>query len=195
VRLDGSVIDVKVTGFPLNYKGHDATMVVVEDITLRKTAEEELKKRERELEKNALDLQEANAALKVLLRHREEDKTALANTILANVKELIFPYIEKLRRTHLSDSQTTYLGILESSLNEIVSPFLQKMAAIYSRFTPSEIQVANLIRSGKTSKEIAELLNVATATVDTHRSNIRKKLGLTNNKDINNLRTYLLSFT
>ena len=189
VRLDGPVIDVEVTGFPFNYKGHDTTMVFMEDITQRKKAEARLKKREKELEKNALDLQEANAALKVLLRHREEDKTTLENAILTNVKELIFPYIEKLRHTYLSDSQTMYLGILESGLNEIVSPFLQRMTAIYSHFTPTEIQVANLIRSGKTSKEIAELLNVSAATVDTHRNNIRNKLGLRNNKNISNLRS------
>ena len=105
------------------------------------------------------------------------------------------PYVETLKQTYLSDSQRTNLDIIESGLNEIVSPFLQRMAAIYSRFTPSEIQIANLIRSGKTSKEIARLINVSRATVDTHRNNIRNKLGLRNNKNINNLRTYLLSLT
>ncbi len=167
----------------------------IRDITEQKRTEEALRNREQELKDKSVNLEEANAALKVLLRHREEDRATLENAILANVKELISPYIEKLRHTHLSDSQTTYLDILESGLNQIASPFLQKMSAIYSRFTPSETQIANLIRGGKTSKEIAELLHVSTATVDTHRNNIRKKLGLRNNKNVNNLRTYLLSLT
>ena len=167
----------------------------IRDITEHKQTEEALRSRERELKDKSVNLEEANAALRVLLRHREEDKTALENAILANVKELILPCIEKLRHTRLSDSQTMHLGTLESSLNQIISPFLQKMAAIYSHFTPSEIQTANLIRSGKTSKEIGEILSVSPATIDTHRNNIRKKLGLRNNKKTNNLRSYLLSLT
>ena len=91
----------------------------------------------------------------------------------------------------MSDSQGTYVGIIESGLNEIISPFLQKLAATYSRFTRTEIQVANLIKSGKSSKEIAELLNVSTGTVETHRNNIRNKLGL-RHKNIN-LQAHLLS--
>ncbi len=167
----------------------------IRDVTEQKQTEEALRNRERELEDKSVNLQEANTALRVLLKHRDEDKKTLESTVLANVRELAFPYIEKLKHTHLSESQTMYLGILECSLNEIVSPFLQKMAAIYSRFTPSEIQIANLIRSGRTSKEIAEILKVSRATVDTHRNNIRKKLGLRNNKNINNLQSYLLSLT
>ena len=169
----------------------DYFLTLLQDVTQRKKAEEELKTREKELERKSFDLEEANTALKVLLRHREEDKWALENTIQANVRELVFPYIEKLRNTHLSDSQGTYLGVIESGLNEIISPFLRNMAATYSRFTRTEIQVANLIKGGKSSKEIAELLTVSTGTVETHRNNIRNKLGL-RHKDIN-LQSHLLS--
>jgi DNA-binding CsgD family transcriptional regulator len=51
-----------------------------------------------------------------------------------------------------------------------------------------EIQVTNLVRQGKTTKKIAELLNLATSTIDTHRNKIRKKLGIKNKKI--NLKTY-----
>jgi DNA-binding CsgD family transcriptional regulator len=76
-------------------------------------------------------------------------------------------------------------------MNDIVSPFLQRMSLKYSNFTQTEIQVANLIKVGKTTKEIAELMNVSKGTIDAHRNNIRSKLGL-NRKKIN-LRAYLLS--
>ncbi|MGD0229255.1 MAG: PAS domain S-box protein [Syntrophorhabdales bacterium] len=191
VRLDGLVIDVQVTGSPFKYRGRDGAMVAAADITRQKQTEEELKHRERELEDKSVNLEEANAALRALLRHRDEDKKTLESTILANITELVLPYIKKLRSKNLTDNQSMYLTIVESNLKEIISPFLQKMTAIYAHFTPMEIQIADLIKSGKTSKEIAEFLNIGSGTVHSHRNNIRSKLGL-NNKDIN-LRTFLLS--
>jgi len=191
VRLDGSAIDVAMTGFPFNYGGRDAVMVFTEDISQRKHVEETLKKREVELENKSLNLEEANTALKVLLKHRDEDKKTLESAILANVKELVSPYVDKLKNSHLSDNQMAYLGIIESGLNEIISPFLQKMSSRYARFTSTEVQIINMIKGGKTTKEIAELLHIGKATVDSHRNSIRKKLGLGNQKI--NLQTYLLS--
>jgi PAS domain S-box-containing protein len=191
IRKDGTFLDTEASVTKTTLKGEPVSLVYIRDITKRKLAEEALKKRENELEIKSINLEEANIALKVLLRHREEDKKALKDTILANVQELVFPYVEKLKNGHLSDNQMAYLGILETNLSDIISPFLQKMTSSYSLFTPTEIQVASLIKSGKTSKEIAELMNVSTGTIDTHRNSIRSKLDL-NNKKIN-LRTYLLS--
>lgn len=184
---DGSVRYVSVAAAVVS----NDILVMFNDLTARTKAEEALKRRERELESKSVNLEEANTALKVLLAHRDEDKRALEETILANVKELVLPYIDKLRMSHLTDKQQTYLGIVESGLKDVVSPFLKKMTGGYARFTPTEIQVANFIRSGKTSKEIGELLNVSRGTVDTHRNSIRSKLGL-RNKGVN-LRSHLLT--
>ena len=130
----------------------DYFLTLLQDVTQRKSAEEGLKRREEELEKKSFDLEEANTALKVLLRHRDEDKSTLETAIQANVRELVFPYIEKLKGTHLNDAQGTYLGIIESGLNEVISPFLHKLGAMYSRFTRTEIQVANLIRTARAAR-------------------------------------------
>ena len=181
--------DVSLTVIPIH--GKRIMHTVWRDITERKQAEEALKNRERELEDKSVNLEEANVALRVLLKHRNQDKKTLENRVLTNIKQLVFPYIEKLRSRSLTDNQAGYLNIIESNLNEVISPFLQKMTAIYAHFTPTEIQVADLIKDGRTSKEIGELLKVGGGTVHTHRNNIRKKLGLSSEKT--NLRTYLLS--
>ena len=153
----------------------------------------ELSVANKELEVKTTNLEEANTALKILLKKRDEDKIELEEKVLSNVKELVVPYLEKLKKSGLDDKQETYLSILESNLNDIISPFLRHLSSKYLNLTPAEIQIANLVKEGKTTKEIAELLASTRWAVDFHRNNLRKKLGLTNKKA--NLRTYLLSLT
>jgi DNA-binding CsgD family transcriptional regulator len=161
------------------------------DITDRKEAEIALLKRENELEEKTQSLEELNTALKVLLEKRQEDKIQGEEKILTNIRELVKPYLEKLKHEGLNRSQKTYMDIVESNLDEIVSPFTFRMSSNHLNLTPTEIQVANLIKQGKRSKEIAELIHASPKTIAIHRGSIRKKLGLQNKKI--NLRAYLLS--
>ena len=85
----------------------------------------------------------------------------------------------------------TYIEIIRSLLNEIITPFFSQLSSKYTNLTPTEIQVAGLVKEGKTTKEIAELLILSAGTIEFHRNNVRKKLGLRNKKT--NLRTYLMS--
>ncbi len=50
----------------------------------------------------------------------------------------------------------------------------------YELLTEREREILQLIAEGKTSREIAELLNLSTSTVDTHRGHIMEKLDLHN---------------
>jgi len=170
-----------------------AVTVVSKDINERKQAEEALRKREEELVSKSSMLEEANTTLRVLLKRREEDKEELEEKVLANIKELVIPYIEMLKKNQLNNRNTECLSILDSNLKNIISPFSQKLSSKYLNLTPKEIQVASLIKEGRTSKEIAGVLNVATSSVDFHRYNIRNKFGLKNKKV--SLRSYLLSFS
>jgi PAS domain S-box-containing protein len=164
---------------------------VITDITELKRTEQALKEREEELEIKAKNLEEANVALKILLQRIEEDKIALEENVLSNTKELIAPYLTKLMNSKLDETQKGYANILETNLNNITSSFAHAISSKYLNLTPTELRVANLVREGKTTKEIADLLNLSSRTVETHRKNIRKKLGLTDKKA--NLRSKLLS--
>lgn len=154
----------------------------------RKMAEEALKRREQALELKSRSLEEANTALKVLLQHREEDKASLEEQVLANIRKLVLPYIENLKRLKLNDNQAAQVRIMEDNLKKIVSPFLRNLTSSYLDLTPREIQVANLVKEGKTTKEMTEILNISATAVDFHRKNLRSKFG------IKNKRTNLMAF-
>jgi len=171
--------------------GSISKITIYRDITDRKLTQNALIESEEVLKIKAKNLEELNAALKVLLNKRQEDKKEFEEGILSNLRTLIEPHIVKLKRSKLSQSQKTLLNILESNLNEMVSPFTRKLSSKYFNLTPTQIQVANLVKQGKTNKDISEILHVAVRTIAFHRENIRKKLGLTNLKT--NLRTYLMS--
>ncbi|HEX2965496.1 MAG TPA: PAS domain S-box protein, partial [Syntrophorhabdaceae bacterium] len=190
-RKDGFIFPVEITGKYMEYDGKGYLCAIVRDITESRKAEQSLRKREEELRIESSRLEEANTALKVLLKHREDDKKEMEERFLSNIKELVLPYIDKLRKGRFGPHQMAYLDIIETNMNDIISPFLQRMSLKYTNFTQTELQVANLIKVGKHTKEIAELMNVSKGTIDSHRNNIRGKLGL--NKKKINLRVYLLS--
>jgi GAF domain-containing protein/DNA-binding CsgD family transcriptional regulator len=160
-----------------------------QELTERKQTEVALRKRETELTEKSKRLEEANAALKVLLERIEQDKRDIQNNVLSNIKQLVFPSIERLKKSELDPNQISFVNILESNLQEVVSPFVSKLSSSFFNLSPTEIKVASLVRDGRTTKEIADLLHLSENTILTHRYHIRSKLGLKNRKA--NLRSYL----
>ena len=153
--------------------------------------ERKVVERTKEIESKTKRLEEINTAMKVLLNKRQEDKKELEENVLANVKGLILPYIEKMHKTRLNEQQRTFLDIIETNIDEIISPFYKKIGLKYFNLTPSELNITSLIKKGKTTKQIAKILNISAKTVDTHRKNIRRKIGIENKKI--NLRSHLLN--
>lgn len=194
-RRDGFLFDVLLSSSLVRNKAGKAICVMgsLLDVTENKKAERTLRARGADLQIKTKSLEEVNTALKVLLKRREEDKTEIEEKILANVKELVAPFLKKLKSTKLDRRQLAYIDILESNLKNIISPFSRKLSSAYLNLTPTEIQVANLVKQGKTAKEIAELMNVSTWTIEAHRKNVRAKIGINNKKA--NLRSCLLSLS
>lgn len=171
--------------------GTQKVILTHENITPLVQIQNTLVKKENELREKSVKLEESNIALKVLLKHREEDRRQLENRMLANVRTLVLPYVEKLSDIPLQARERTIVEIIEERLLEIISPFLNRLTSLHSILTPQEIQVASLVKEGRTSKEIAELLMLSVSAIDFHRKNIRKKLNMTGKEQ--NLRSYLMS--
>jgi DNA-binding CsgD family transcriptional regulator len=157
---------------------------------LRK-AERALREGGKELRAKTKSLEEVNTALRVLLKRRDADRAELEEKVLFNVRELVLPFLEKLKQSRLDSEQASFLHMLESNLNDIVSPFARRLSAKYVSLTPTEILVANLVKANKTTKEIAEVMNLSQRTIESYRESIRRKVGIKNKKA--NLRTYLFS--
>jgi len=183
-KKDGSEISVEITISYYKVFGRRHFSLIIRDISERKIFEEQLKTQ-------AQNLEETNAALRLLLRRRDEDKAELEQKMLSNIKNLLVPYVDKLRIGRLDDRQRALIGIIETNLGEILAPFSQRLISKFYNLTPTEIQVAGLVRDGKNSKEIAEIMNSSARAVDSHRTSIRRKLSLKNKQA--NLRSYLLN--
>jgi DNA-binding CsgD family transcriptional regulator len=152
-----------------------------------------LETRNAQLEEHAKKLEEYNVALKVLLAKREEDISELEEKVLLNVKNLLLPHLDMLKRRSSDHDCKAIIDVVESNLQKITSTFSQKLSSKYLGLTPTEIKVANLVKDGKQIKEIADMLAVSRYAVELHRFNIRRKLGLKSRKI--NLQTYLSSIS
>ncbi len=166
---------------------------LVEEITERKSAEAALRNKTNELLLHSGKLEELNAALKVLLKQREEDRAELEEKVISNVKHLLSPQLDKLKKRKFGPQSKMHLDILEANLNNIVSSFSHKLSSKLINLTPTEIRVANLVREGKTTKEIAEFLDSSPSSINIHRFHIRRKLGLIGKET--NLGSYLTSLS
>jgi PAS domain S-box-containing protein len=134
-------------------------------------------------------LEELNTAMRVLLDKRNEDRLRTEENIRVNLVQLIEPYLERLGNSGLNLSQQQVLDVIRMNITEVVGSPMPELSAKYYIFSPTELQVANLIRKGRTTKEVAHLLNLSPRTVESYRNSIRRKLGLKKKKV--NLKTYL----
>lgn len=175
----------------------------LEDLVQARTAElaksnaqlrEEIERRAEATQKlrNSSDsLQEMNTAMRVLLDKRTEDQERAEEVIRMSLKELIDPYLERLGNSGLRSSQKQLLDVIRMNLDEVVGSSMPELSSKYYMLTPNEVQVVNLVRKGKTTKEMSRLLNLSIRTIEAYRNSIRKKFNLKNKKI--NLRTYLSS--
>jgi DNA-binding CsgD family transcriptional regulator len=156
-----------------------------------KNTEKALRAREEELKVKIDALEEANSALRVLLTQKDEDKKDIEERVVSNVRELVLPFLQNLKQSKLDIQQSANLNILEANLDSIISPFSRTLSTKYISLTPQEIQIANLIKEGKSNRETAELMNLSRRTIESHRENMRRKMGLKHKRA--NLRAHLLS--
>lgn len=142
-------------------------------------AENSLREARYDLENKNRNLEEMNTALRVLLKHQGEEKKDFENGIIEGLDVLVYPYINKMKSITIDEEQQMYLGIIERNLGEITKGFIRNLASALMILTPTEIRITRLITDEESTKSIAKIMNTSESTVNFHRRNIRRKLGLT----------------
>lgn len=180
IPVEGRCNIIRQHGKPVTITG------IFRDITQRRQAEESLELAYTEMEHRVAvrtqELEEANIALGVIIKRYDQNKKEIEQQILKNLWERISPAVERLKKSGLRDSQERYLELIEAGMIEILSPHSPGIELTLAKLTSTEKTVANLIKQGKNTKEVAAILNIATSTVSKHRENIRKKIGIANKK-------------
>ncbi|NOE33069.1 MULTISPECIES: LuxR C-terminal-related transcriptional regulator [unclassified Ruegeria] len=176
----------------------ESDLALLQEVYLRRALEEKLNETLAQLETRVSDrtreLQETNTALRVLLSSLEDDRKSRDMEIVEQVRSRVLPYLDKVRAQLAGDeAQSVYLDLVENNLNEITSSLSDKLTDAFAAMTPTEMEIAQMVMFGKTTKDIAKALSRETSTIDFHRNNIRRKLGLDGRDQ--NLRSHLLSIS
>ncbi|MBU0664629.1 MAG: PAS domain S-box protein [Proteobacteria bacterium] len=195
-RKDEYLLDIHLRSSPIQEGVLQQRIVFTAmDVSNRVAAERALTQAHDKLEKRVQErteeLEEANVALKVLLQHRGKEKNEVEEKVIASVHEFVFPFLEKIQKTDSLRMVELHVHSLRKILEEIVEPFAKNIIEKDLRLTPREIQVASLVRHGRTTQEIAEMMGLSRRTIETYRDNLRRKFNIKNKNT--NLRSYLLS--
>ncbi|MCQ9205879.1 MAG: PAS domain-containing protein [Omnitrophica bacterium] len=152
-----------------------ACLEVARNISERKSAEVALKVSESKLREQKISLEQKNIALSEILEQIGIEKRQIKEDVALNVEKVLLPLLERLRVKGVSRK---YLTLLRKNLQELTSSFGRKITDKKAVLSPREIEICNMIKNGLSSKEISILLNVSLRTIEKHRFNIRKKLGI-----------------
>lgn len=188
-KADGTTMTCLYSAELISVSGKTRLLSIAIDITDQKIQQKEMNRKQSELEAHAKKLEDMNTALNVLIEHRSDEKENVKKEILKHFEKLVFPYFPASKGTKNHEGNSTVLSIIERNIKEILLKGDNKSLALYLGLTPMESQIAQMIKDGKTSKDIANILKLSVHTVYFHRENIRKKLDIS--KSDTNLKTYL----
>ncbi|UCC43735.1 MAG: PAS domain S-box protein [Candidatus Zixiibacteriota bacterium] len=180
---------VDYAGTRISYLGNPAVLGTAFDITDRKEAEQLLRETTEELRTEQQALADKNVALKQVLEHIEEERRGYKKRICDDVRQTVTPFIERLRRIVRDERVEPEIEALMDKLNAELERNIDAFSELYASLTPRELQICELIKEGRSSKQISSDLSLSLLTVHKHREQIREKLGITN-KQVN-LSVYL----
>jgi PAS domain S-box-containing protein len=189
VTRQGEVRSCVVSAEMIDIGQRACILAVTRDVTQQKEQEERLHELSETLRREQVDFVRKNVALNEVLQHIEQEKQVYRHEIASNLDNLLRPMLRKLREQGRLDRRE--LDLLQRGLDDVTGQNIDQFKNNMSKLTPRELDILEMIRSGRSSKQIADALDLSSQTVHKHRQSIRRKLQI-DHREIN-LATYLRS--
>ncbi len=181
--VDGKTFPATVTAARSDWDGRRYWSLIVRDETQQKAMETQLRQEKQQIE-------EMNLTLKTVMKSIEQDRKDFESRVASKIKTSLLPGLKKIDAASESGGRKSYLAILEEQLIGLTAGFEKELDVGLLKLTKTEIEVCRLVQAGCSSKDICDAMKLSFDTVQTHRKNIRKKLGLNGAKL--NLHTFLM---
>jgi PAS domain S-box-containing protein len=189
VTKGGSVRSCLVSAELIELDRRRCMLAVTRDVTDARTADERLRETTEKLRRDHVELVRKNIALNEVLEHLQKEKEQFRHELCASVENLVRPVLKKLRESGSVSARE--IERLQHNLDEVTGRHLDQFRNNLAKLTPRELDIMELIRAGRSSKQIAESLGLSSQTVHKHRQSIRRKLQI-DHREIN-LAAYLRS--
>lgn len=167
---DGREAPVRLNVRCLNVDGVRLYQFMIRDLRGRMALE-------RNLAQTRLQVADMNTALKQVLRNVEEERQELKDELALQVREEVLPTVERIVQEESQLVRQAYRSALEEKITDIVETS-QDSSSLTTQLTPREMDICRLIQQSWQGRAIAEELGISFETLQSHRKNIRRKLGL-----------------
>lgn len=135
-------------------------------------------------------IHEVNSNVKVLLLTQYEDKDHVLDGLRAGAsgcipkRATISDLVSAIQTVHQGDC-FLYPSVAKTMMEDYIKRIKQSISSDpYDRLTHREREMLKLMAEGRKSGEIANLLRIACKTVQGHRANLMRKLGIRNQTDL-----------
>ncbi len=182
VYVDGKTFPSEIIITRMDLDGQRFWPVIVRDITEQRALENGLRQEK-------LQTEEMNVTLRNVLKTIESDRREAEQSLTHRVRSSLLPGLEKIRKETSAPVRSSYLDLLREQLVALTAGFESELDADLLKLSKTELKICRFVKAGMTGKDICEAMNLSFETIQTHRKNIRKKLGLSG-KNVN-LHTFL----
>jgi PAS domain S-box-containing protein len=146
-------------------------LLVLQDPGAYKTLEERLRQEK-------VQTREMYITLRNVMKAIEQEKKGWEGDIAHKIEKYLLPALERVKREPFEEMRQSYLDLIRGHLVGLTKGFSKELDGRFLRLTRSEMRICQYIQSGHSTKDISAAMHTSFETIQTHRKNIRKKLGL-----------------
>jgi PAS domain S-box-containing protein len=183
--FDKSSFPAVFTVSVITVEGNRLWIIIAEDISEQKGMEQQLKNEK-------VLTEEVNITLRNVLKNIQGEQQGLADKLSHKIANDLLPVLNKIRSAASDDVRNGYIDFLGELLASLTKGSDTEIDFALHRLSKTEMKICKFILAGFSSKEICATMNLAFDTIQTHRKNIRKKLGLAGSANIS-LHGYLIN--